>query len=471
MSWEIVVTVVEIAWVLGASGWIILEKRSPTATMAWILGMALLPLVGALVYLFLGPRRLERKRIRRLTAIAAVTQDCIPFLARAPTPERRRIAQLMRLAAHRDGMPASTVRGADLYTSGAATFAAIGGAIAAATHHVHMEYYIFEADVTGTRLRDALVERARAGVEVRLLIDGLGSPRVKGAFVAPLLAAGAKVARFNPPRLGTLVGRRWLNFRTHRKIVVVDGKVGFCGGINVHDDENLEVTGAEAWRDTHLRIEGNAVRGLQRTFLEDWAFATGAAPVASAYFPEEPPGQHAVQIVASGPDGDAFSIAKVYFAAVATARERVWLTTPYFVPDEALLAALITAAGRGVDVHLLLSKKTDSRLVDAAGRSYFDQLLRAGVKIHLYGPPMIHAKTLVVDKDLAIVGTANFDNRSLRLNFEVMAVIYEDGFATQLADVFRADLARAQPVRLRDVNGPLPGRLFEAAARLLSPQL
>jgi len=156
---------------------------------------------------------------------------------------------------------------------------------------------------------------------------------------------------------------------------------------------------------------------------------------------------------------------------VATARERVWLTTPYFVPDDALVAALVTAAGRGVDVHLLLSKKTDSRLVDAAGRSYYDQLLRAGVKIHLYGPPMVHAKTLLVDRDLAIVGTANFDNRSLRLNFEVMAVAYDEGFADKLADVFRADLGRAQAVRLRDVKGPLPGRLFEAAARLLSPQL
>src|SRR5262249_45844573 len=283
--------------------------------------------------------------------------------------------------------------------------------------------------------------------------------------------AGAQVAGSNPRGMGALVGRRWLNFRTHRKIVVVDGNVGFCGGINVHDDENLEVKGADAWRDTHVRLEGNAVRGLQRTFLEDWAFATGAAPVAKAFFPEAPAGPHAVQIVASGPDGDAYAIAKFYFASVATARERVWLTTPYFVPDDALVAALVTAAGRGVDVHLLLSKKTDSRLVDAAGRSYYDQLLRAGVKIHLYGPPMVHAKTLLVDRDLAIVGTANFDNRSLRLNFEVMAVAYDEGFADKLADVFRADLGRAQAVRLRDVKGPLPGRLFEAAARLLSPQL
>src|SRR5262249_29258408 len=152
-------------------------------------------------------------------------------------------------------IPASTVQAAELYTNGAAAFAAIGEAIAAATHHVHLEYYIFEPDTTGTRLRDALIERARAGAEVRLLVDALGSPRVGGAVGRPLGAAGARVARFTPPRLGALVGRRWLNFRTHRKIVVVDGNVGFCGGINVHDDENLEVKGADAWRDTHVRLE------------------------------------------------------------------------------------------------------------------------------------------------------------------------------------------------------------------------
>jgi cardiolipin synthase len=471
VSWQLALTIVEIVWVLGAGGWIVLEKRSPTATLAWIFGLALLPLIGAFIYLVIGPRRVERKRLRRLRAIAAVTEDCAPFFAHAPDPEHRALAQLMRLAAHRDGMPASTARAVELYTTGAATFAAIGEAIAAATHHVHIEYYIFEPDKTGTRMRDALVERARAGVEVRLLVDALGSPRVRGAFLAPLLAAGAKFARFNRPRLGTLFGRRWLNFRTHRKIVVVDGRVGFCGGINVHDDENLEVKGADAWRDTHIRLEGAVVRGLQRTFLEDWAFSGGDTPITKAYFPDEDSGAHTVQIVASGPDADRFSIEKVYFAAIAGARERVWLTTPYFVPDDALLAALITAAGRGVDVQLLLSSKTDSRLVDAAGRSYYDALLLAGVKIHVYGPPMVHAKTLLVDSEIAMVGTANFDNRSLRLNFEVMAVVYDAPFATRLAEAFQVDVARAKPVRLRDTKGPLPGRLFEAAARLLSPQL
>lgn len=471
MSWQLALTMAEIVWVVCASSWIVLEKRSPTATLAWVFGLALLPIIGVFAYLYLGPRRLERKRNRRLAAIAGVTEDCSVYFARAPDPERRRVAQLMRLGAYRGGMPASSARAVDIYTSGAETFAAIAQAIAGATHHVHCEYYIFEPDATGTRFRDALIERARAGVQVRLLVDALGSPRVRGAFLAPLLAAGAKFARFNRPGLGALLGRRWLNFRTHRKIVVVDGRIGFCGGINVHDDENLDVNGADAWRDTHIRIEGDAVRGLQRTFLEDWAFAAGKLPVAPDLFPPDESGPYAVQIVASGPDADALSIARVYFAAIACARERVWLTTPYFVPDDALLAALTTASGRGVDVHLLLSAKTDSRLVDAAGRSYYDGLLGAGVKIHAYGPPMVHAKTLVIDEEIAMVGTANFDSRSLRLNFEVMAVVYDAKVAARLAEIFRADVARAHEVRIRDVKGALPARLLEATARLLAPQL
>jgi cardiolipin synthase len=433
--------------------------------------MAQLPIVGAFVYLMIGPRRLRRKRLKRLRAVAAINKTGAAVFPEVPEPERRRIAQLMRLAAHRDGVPPGTARSLALYGSGAETFTAIEEAIRGAKHHVHVEYYIFEPDRTGTRIRDALVERARAGVEVRLLVDAMGSPRVSRKFVAPLLAAGGEFARFNPPQiLALFLGRRWLNFRTHRKIVVVDGAIGFTGGINVHDDENRDVR-PDAWRDTHLRIEGVAVRGLQRTFLEDWHFATQKTPVAAPYFLDQPAGPHAVQIVASGPDSDALNIAKVYFAAIAGARERVWLTTPYFVPDDALLAALITAAGRGVDVTLVLSARTDSRWVDAAGRSYYDELIRAGVKIHLYGPPMVHAKTLLVDQDIAMVGTANFDSRSLRLNFEVMAIVYDVHLADKLDAAFRADVAVSKKVTLRDTREPFPTRLFEATARLLAPQL
>jgi cardiolipin synthase len=295
---------------------------------------------------------------------------------------------------------------------------------------------------------------------------------MKRAFLAPLFEAGGEVARFNAPRLARVLrGRRWFNFRTHRKIVVVDGRIGFTGGINVHDAENRDVRGADAWRDTHVRLEGPVVRGLQRVFLEDWQFATERAPIVPAYFPDEPSGHHAAQIVVSGPDSDALAIAKVYFAAMTQARQRIWLTTPYFVPDEPFVAALLTAAGRGVDVSLLLSARSDSRWVDAAGRSYFDVLLRAGVKIHLYGPPMAHAKTVIVDDDIAMVGTANLDNRSLRLNFEVIAVIYDVDVTEKLAAMFRADVAHSRKVTRREVREGLPARLFEAIARLFAAQL
>jgi cardiolipin synthase A/B len=471
VTWPTILAIVELVWVVLAAIWILLEKRTPTATLAWIFGLAFLPVVGVFVYMFLGPRRLRRKRLKRLSALQKVTDNAARYFARAPDPEKRRIAQLMRLAAHKDGFPASTVHAVELYTSGAECFRAIIEAIRTATHHVHVEYYIFDPDQTGTLIRDALVERARAGVEVRLLCDAIGSGRLRRPFLAPLIEAGGQFQFFNPIRMERLFGTSRINFRTHRKIVVVDGRIGFTGGINVHDHENADVNGAEAWRDTHLRLEGNAVRGLQRTFLEDWYFACEKACAEPEYFPEMEAGPIVTQIVASGPDQDAFAIAKVYFSAIAMARERVWLTTPYFVPDEALLFALATAAQRGVDVHLLLSERTDSRWVDAAGRTYAELLLSQGVKVHLYGPPMIHAKTLIVDQDIAIVGTANFDNRSLRLNFEVMAVVYDGAFNTRLGEVFQADLAKAKPRHLREARRPFLERLFEATARLLSPQL
>jgi cardiolipin synthase len=469
VSWQIIVAIVELFWVGVAAIWILLEKRSPTATLAWIFGLIFLPFLGIFVYLMLGPRRLRRKRMRRLRAVRRTSDDAGRFFARAPDPERRRIAQLIRLAAHKDGFPATTSRTVDIYTTGDGCFDAILEAIRGAKHHVHLEYYIYEPDTTGTAIRDALIERARAGVEVRLLFDYLGSPRLSKRWLAPFVEAGGQHASFNRLRLG--FGNR-MNFRTHRKIVVVDGSIGFTGGMNVHDDESAKVRGKEAWRDTHVRMTGNSVRGLQRTFLEDWHFATDKPPpVVPEYFPDQESGPTPTQIVSSGPDHEAFAIAKVYFAAIAMARERVWLTTPYFVPDEALLFALATAAQRGVDVHLLLSERTDSRWVDAAGRTYHDVLLGQGVKIHLFGPPMVHAKTLVVDNDIAMIGTANFDNRSLRLNFEVMAAFYDDKVAGELADAFHADVAKSKALHIRDTRRPFLERLFEATARLLSPQL
>ncbi|MEW5740940.1 MAG: cardiolipin synthase [Myxococcota bacterium] len=465
---EWILFALEFVWVVGAALWIVLEKRSPTATLAWIFGLALLPVVGIVVYLWLGPRRLDRKKSRLLKARVTVghTTEEIADAHKLPDAE-----PLMRLATRLDGMPPMHAHSVRVFGEGDEVYDAIEAAIRAAKHHVHLEYYIFRDDAAGQRLIAALVDRAKAGVEVRLCFDAVGSS-ISRASMRAMRAAGVRLAPFNPAFSGRL-GQRIFNFRTHRKIVVVDGRVGFTGGVNVTDDHSAKARGKQAWRDTHLEVVGEAVQGLQRTFLENWTFASGEKKTGAELDPYFPPGEeapHLVQIVASGPDDNARAIEALYLAAIGTARRRVWLTTPYFVPNESLLSAICLAGLRGVDVQLVLPTKTDSKMVDLASASFHDPLLRAGVRIHLYLPRMLHAKTAVID-DLGIVGTANLDDRSLKLNFEVIAACYGGPVVQRLSELFEADKEKCRlKMRLED-KAPLHRRFAQSFARLLAPQL
>lgn len=468
-------TIAEIFITAALVAWIALEKRAPVATLAWILLVIALPIAGPVVYYLIGHRRVKRSRFKRLRARLGL-RDARERLRQQPAsstgePFRTRQRQLMALATEVSESPPSSAQSIEFLFDGDDTFAAIEKAIRAAKHHVHLEYYIFEPDQTGARIRDLLIERAKAGVEVRVLVDGIGGHRLSRRFLAPLRAAGGHVAFFGPVRLAR-VRPRMVNFRTHRKIVVVDGRVGFTGGINVTDDQCPAVSGGRAFRDTHLRLEGAAVRWLQAVFLEDWSYVTGHAPTDDAYFPETADGPHAVQILASGPDEPWQAIQKLYFSAITSARERVLVTTPYFVPDEPVLTALVTAALRGVDVRVLVPRRSDSRTVSAAARSFFGDLLAAGVRVYEYTPRMLHAKTMVVDDVFASVGTANMDSRSFRLNYEVVAALYGEEGPRALAAAFERDLAKARAVTRGELaNDRLPRRVMEAAARLLAPLL
>ena len=467
----------EAVWVIGLSAWIILERRSPVATLAWVLALAWLPVVGILLYLLIGPRRLRRKKLRHRHSRSRVIEASQGWREPADAVSRASLPagnspQLVKLAESVRQPVAAQAGRVDLLHGGDACYEAIERAISEARHHVHLEYYTWEPDRVGTRFRDLLCDKARSGVEVRLLVDAIGSAWFGRRFGRPLREAGVQFARFNPISLARL-RPDLVNFRTHRKIVVCDGRVGFTGGINVCDEHAESVTGTLAWRDTHLRIEGPPVCDLQLAFLEDWHFATGHAPSTRVYFPEQRSGAAGpwVQILASGPDEDFYAIEKFCFAAIAGAQRRVLVTTPYFVPTEPLLLALTTAALRGVDVQILVPQRSDSRLVTAAARSYFEELVRVGVRIHEYASSMLHAKTLVVD-DLALVGTANMDNRSFRLNFEVAAALFDQDLAASLAATFQADLQRAVEYRLRTARrASLWQRMSEATARLLSPLL
>ncbi|MFT4193433.1 cardiolipin synthase [Ottowia sp.] len=453
--------------------WIILQRKSPVSTLAWIMSLALMPVLGFFVYAYFGPQRIKRQRLRRWhhKAAAMSRQDREALRAEyTEVPEWAR--QHATLIERASGLPLSSAREVELLPSGGATLQALLREVERARRHIHLEYYIFEPDQTGTELLAALTAQARAGVKVRLLVDAVGSPRLLSRHHRRLLdalrAAGGEFAVFHPTRLDRL--RPLVNLRTHRKIVVIDGRTGFAGGINVTDDENEEIR-SDAYRDTHLLLRGGAVRWLQYVFLQDWRYAEGPVPAPDEdLLPQEPPGSLPVQIVASGPDSDTEAIHRAMIDALNFARERVWLATPYFVPTEAALAALTNAALRGVQVKLIVPERSDSRIVTAAARSYYPDLQDAGALVFEYRGRMFHAKTLVVDERYGMVGSANFDNRSFRLNFEVAAVVFDPGFNRQLAAMFEADLSHCR--RVPEIRRTPPHqRLFEAVARLASPLL
>ncbi|MGV8941926.1 MAG: cardiolipin synthase [Lysobacter sp.] len=450
-------------YVLGLGMWIVLQKREPVATISWLISLAALPYLGFVIYFFFGPQRIRRQRLRRIRVRAARPA---PPPEHAPNPAA---IELARLAQSTTGLPPTTATCVELLIDGAAKYRRLLAEVAGAREHIHLEYYIYQPDRTGTALRDALIERARAGVTVRLLLDAVGSGKVTRRFLQPLLDAGGEVAWFHPLLIPWIWRRPWLNLRSHRKIVVIDSRIGFTGGINVTDeeDERLDVA---AYRDLHLCLEGDIVHSLQLVFMEDWAYATGAAPLQLPLRPAQS-GPVVAQVLVSGPDSPWEAIHRLHVGAIQSARKRVWLMTPYFVPGEAAMMALTSAALGGLDVRLLVPRVSDSRLVTYAARSYFDDLLVAGVKILEYGPRMLHSKALLCDDDVAIIGSANFDHRSFRLNFEISVMFHDRELVAELSRLMEHDCTDCVAVR-NDRNRSLwRSRLPEALARLVSPLL
>jgi len=453
---------------LGA--WIVLQKREPVATLSWLLALALLPYIGFLVYHLLGPQRIERQRLRRIRA----RLDDDPLCGRPLLPvEHPDALELARLVETTVGLGPASAREVRLLVDGGDTYEAIIAAVAEARHHVHIEYYIYMPDRSGAALRDALIACARRGVRVRVLLDALGSAKLGVRFFADLTAAGGEIAWFHPSRFWRYWYKPVVNLRTHRKIVVIDNRIAFTGGINVTDDQN-ERLNTHAYRDLHLRIDGDVVRSLQQVFIEDWVYATGRrdplSDVARSLPPPEP-GPIAAQVVTSGPDSRWEAIHRVHVSLIHAAQRRVWLVTPYFVPGEAAMMALTSAALGGIDVRLMVPARSDSLLVTLAARSYYDELIAAGVKVYEYGPRMLHTKALLIDDRAVLVGSANFDHRSFRLNFEVTMLFQDKAIAAELERVIEGQFANAPRVREDRPQPLLRARLPEALARLMSPLL
>ncbi|HVJ69355.1 MAG TPA: cardiolipin synthase [Caulifigura sp.] len=457
--------------------WVILtRRRQPASTVAWILAIVLLPYFGGLLFLFFGINRVERRKRRRRAARKTMTGKMpalIPLslehepLKSFPEPVHR----MVKLAARLDDSLVTGDNTIEVFNDTNIILRRIEEAIIAAKHSIHLEYYIWRPDKTGIRLRDLLIKKAREGVKVRFLYDGLGSIWLTRAFMKPLRESGAHAAVFIP---GRSLRERWsFNLRSHRKIVVVDGHTGLTGGMNIGEEYLGRNRRLGYWRDTHLLIHGSCVSQLQQVFTEDWFYATGEDVHGPGIFPAPvSSGQVAAQVISSGPDGDLREFHSLMFAAINDAREEVLLTTSYFIPTDALLAALCTAAARGVRVRMIVPGKSDHPFVIYAGRSYYDQLLEAGVEIHEYRRGVMHAKTLVIDSEWALVGSPNFDPRSLLLNFEVGVVMYDRGIVNTLKDHFETDVGYSTHIRREEFEKRALRSVFvENFCRLFSPVL
>ena len=471
-----VFAVLEVGITVSVIAWVLMTKRDSTAAVAWCLVVLFVPLIGASLFWVFGHNRVNRPLKKRRQHRFRFRIGHPPRTGEAAhgrhTPVAdRTLADLGKLALKVNAFPVSHGNAVTLYHNTQAAFDAIVEALGQARHHIHLEYFIFRGDATGQRVLEVLTAKAREGVQVRLLYDAMGGFRLRRRYLRPLRVAGGKVETFLPVTLFPFRFR--VNLRNHRKIAVVDGRVGFTGGMNIGDEYLGKDPYFGYWRDTSLRLEGPAVAALQRIFIEDWDFACGEPLNGAAYFPEPgEAGREVVQVIESGPDQDVNAIREVYFAAILSARERVWIASPYFVPDVALLDALRLARYRGVDVRLLTLLKPDHFLSFHASRYYYADMLGVGVRIYQYAKGMMHSKLMLVDGRWAMVGSANLDNRSLRLNFEAGCVLHSADLVADLEKAYRRDLRDSVRLDERTFGQrSFWSRLAENACRLMSPTL
>ncbi|MGK5086374.1 cardiolipin synthase [Bdellovibrionota bacterium FG-2] len=433
---------------------VLLEKRGrPLSAIGWLLAMVFIPIGGVMAWWLWGRNPLGGVRKRRLQILHYAE------------------AQLAKL---KNGADAESSR-VELLIDGEQIHRALETAIKNARHSIHLLFYIWRGDKTGRAFRDLLIEKAQQGVEVRLLCDRLGSPALRGGFLSKLKRAGGLSGWFSPQRFPLFFSM--FNSRNHRKIVLVDGKTAFLGSFNIGDEYRYQ------WHDVGLKVQGDLVDQLQSTFAADWLFSTGEDLFNDRYFGRSrldlsenlaaKGGSHIhCRLIADGPDLWRNSTRNALFTAINEARARVWLTTPYFIPDEAVIVALETAVRRGVDVRLLLPLDSDVPVARLASRCYFPELLEAGVRIYEYEPAVLHAKAVVLDDQLSILGSANLDFRSFRVNFEVSVLIENCELNAALAKTFLADLALSRELTLHALERRhVWERVMEATAHLFSPLL
>ncbi|MDD9266664.1 cardiolipin synthase [Paenibacillus sp. GCM10023248] len=452
------------------------EYKRPAKTVAWLFVLFIFPIIGFIMYYFLAKEYTQRKIVRR-KGRRRVTEIKHQWVGWSRQDEARNelvypLYEDSRLFGLLHNIPGSSIsphNRVEVLTNADVTYTAMLEAIEKAKRHIHFEFYTIRHDETGKRFQEALIRKAQEGVKVRVIYDGIGSYTLSNAYINRFKEAGIEVYPFLRPLIAFFDKR--MNYRNHRKIVVIDGLVGFVGGINIGD----EYVGADPklgfWRDTHLKLCGDSVYYLQQTFMTDWLFVSGQRIVDASMFPEHHvPKGSLVQVISSGPDAYWDAIQEMFFAGIIAAKKRVYMTTPYFIPDASIMMALKTAVISGVDVRIILPYKADSRIVQYASRSYLLELMQAGVQFYLYRKGFMHAKVMLIDHTMATVGTANVDMRSFFSNFELNAVMFNQDVIERLEADFLMDLKDCDEMKLSEFEQR--SRLEkgkEVIARLLSP--
>ena len=457
---------------------LLLNKR-PTATLAWLWAILLFPVFGAGLYLAIGSERVKRQRRRRRQAFRADDRmvsgrdDTEEAAAQqieetSLTPEERaRLHALSKITQ----LPLATASTLEVLHKGKAFYAALRESIEQAQREVHVDTYIWRDDEVGAEFLDLLIATVKRGVTVRLLLDELGCHELRDRYFRPYVAAGGQFSWCHT--LSPLRGRYSFNLRNHRKLQIIDGRIAFVGGMNIGREYLGRDPALGDWADTQLRVEGSVVEVFRQIFAEDWFFATGQEDLLDEDVTDPgPEGDILAQVLRGGPDEDDHPMLRANLVLVGGAQKRLWISTGYFVPGETMQAALQVAAARGVDVRLLVSKKSQHPHLVTVGRSYYDALLRQGVRIYEYDKGIDHSKFFIIDDDWSTVGSANFDERSMRLNFELSLLMHHAGTNQRLSGLFSSTIAESHEIdRAEFAKRPLKDRLIESALRPMSPVL
>ncbi|NNE33153.1 MAG: cardiolipin synthase [Winogradskyella sp.] len=456
---------------------ILLKRLNPTKTLSYIIGLLVLPFIGLIFYYLFGQEYRKSKIFSRKNVLNQSVVKKIQSELELDTKTINKVddildekSKLIPLLYNSEKSKLTVNNEIKLIKNGDNKFEMVFDDISTAKHHIHLEYFIIKDDKIGTELLNLLCQKAEEGLEVRIVIDDVGSS-ISSKMKKKLKNCGIEMHAFMPVLFSKFTGQ--MNYRDHRKIIVIDGKIGYVGGINISDNY-VNANNDRYWRDTHIRITGEAVKPLQILFLTTWDFASDdELKISKSYFPEHNCKENVpLQIAASGPDTDWSNIMEAIFVAITNAEKTIYITTPYFIPNDEIITALQVASRSNLDVKIIVPKKSDSWVAQYATNSYLEQLMEANVEVYQYTKGFIHAKTMVVDNVFGTVGTANMDYRSFNINFEVNALIYNTEFCDQLTEMFNDDLKDTKKLDYESwKNRPKSTKFIEAVARLAAPLL